>query len=159
MVKGTIFLVFVVLSAGVFLLEPAAEAFSCSDMSPAVMQCAPFALGAVSQPSGGCCNEVSRLVGLASTTNDRQQACNCLKALAPQYPGAVDSNLLSIPQKCGVSLHFSLSRDTDCSKDQFSVRRTNHMRTHRRRPSSRAVVSQVDVYELNVLTRKSPTAL
>ncbi|KAK6120672.1 hypothetical protein DH2020_045593 [Rehmannia glutinosa] len=101
---------------GVFLLEPAAEAFSCSDMSPAVMQCAPFALGAVSQPSGGCCNEVSHLVGLASTTNDRQQACNCLKALAPQYPGVADSNLLSIPQKCGVSLHFSLSRDTDCSK-------------------------------------------
>ncbi|KAK6142253.1 hypothetical protein DH2020_022601 [Rehmannia glutinosa] len=101
---------------GVFLLEPAAEAFSCSDMSPAVMQCAPFALGAVSQPSGGCCNEVSRLVGLASTTNDRQQACNCLKALAPQYPGVIDSNLLSIPQKCGVSLHFSLSRNTDCSK-------------------------------------------
>ncbi|KAI3465918.1 hypothetical protein Pfo_022581, partial [Paulownia fortunei] len=107
MVRGSIFLVFLVLSAGVFLLEPAAEAVSCSDIMPAVMQCASFAIGTVSQPSGGCCYELSRLTGIASTTDDRRQMCNCLKQVAPQYPGVKDSNLQALPQKCGVSFPFS----------------------------------------------------
>lgn len=114
MVRGSIFLAFVV---GVFLLgSPAVEGLSCMDISPAVMQCAPFALGAVSQPSNGCCSEVNRLSAMASTGDDRRQLCYCLKQVGPQFPAVRDYNLLEIPRRCGVSRSFGVSRNTDCSK-------------------------------------------
>ncbi|KAL0301371.1 UNVERIFIED_CONTAM: Non-specific lipid-transfer protein [Sesamum radiatum] len=79
-------------------------------------QCASFALGMVSQPSSQCCNELGRLHGMARTTDDRRQACNCLKQIAPQYPGAMDANLLALPQLCRVALAYPIRRDADCSK-------------------------------------------
>ncbi|KAL7143589.1 hypothetical protein ABFS83_08G202100 [Erythranthe nasuta] len=116
MERGSIFLIILLFSAGVFLMEdPRVQAVSCFDISPVVMQCASFALGAVSQPSGGCCNEVSRLNGMASSTDDKRLLCNCFKSLAPQYPNVKDSNLNAIPQNCGVSLSFSVSSNTDCN--------------------------------------------
>lgn len=101
--------------AALFPLEPA-EAFSCANIMPAVAQCASFATGRVVQPSGGCCNELGRLPGMTRTTADRRQACNCLKQIAPQYPSAKASLLLALRQKCGVTLPFSITRNTDCNR-------------------------------------------
>ncbi|CAA3007118.1 Plant lipid transfer Par allergen [Olea europaea subsp. europaea] len=83
---------------------------------PAVEQCASFATGRVARPSGGCCNELNRLPGMTRTTADRRPACNCLKQIAPQYPGVKDSLLLALPQKFGVTLSFSITRNTDCNR-------------------------------------------
>ncbi|XP_022876805.1 non-specific lipid-transfer protein 1-like [Olea europaea var. sylvestris] len=98
-----------------FPVEPA-EAFSCANIMPAVEQCASFATGRVARPSGGCCNELNRLPGMTRTTADRRPACNCLKQIAPQYPGVKDSLLLALPQKFGVTLSFSITRNTDCNR-------------------------------------------
>ncbi|CAK9173927.1 unnamed protein product [Ilex paraguariensis] len=114
MVKGTITFVIAVLAAAHFLVEHG-EALSCSDILPATVQCAPYATGAVPQPSTGCCQGISRLNGMAGTTAARQQICNCLKQFAPQYPNVKDSLLSSLPKKCGVPLPFTLSRSTNCN--------------------------------------------
>ncbi|KAK4387248.1 Non-specific lipid-transfer protein [Sesamum angolense] len=116
MVKRSIIFIFLLVSTDVFLLESPAEALTCFDIIPTVMQCASFALGMVSRPSSQCCNELSRLHGMARTTDDRRQACNCLKQIAPQYPGAMDANLLALPQLCRVALAYPIRRDADCSK-------------------------------------------
>ncbi|KAL7103926.1 hypothetical protein ACP275_08G211400 [Erythranthe tilingii] len=101
MERGSIFLVILLFSAGVFLMEEPRAAVSCFDISPA--------------PSGGCCNEVSRLNGMASSAEDKRLLCNCFKSIAPQYPNVKDSNLNAIPQNCGISLSFSVSRNIDCT--------------------------------------------
>ncbi|KAL2496660.1 Non-specific lipid-transfer protein 7 [Forsythia ovata] len=118
MLKFPLLLVLLALSAALLPLEPA-EALSCADIMPAVAQCASFATGTVAQPSGGCCNELSRLSGMTRTTADRRQACNCLKQIAPQYPNVKDSLLLALPQKCSVSLPFLITRNTDCEQSHL----------------------------------------
>ncbi|CAN6339374.1 unnamed protein product [Urochloa humidicola] len=43
-------------------------------------------------------------------------ACNCLKSAAGRISGLNAANAASIPSKCGVSIPYSISTSTDCSK-------------------------------------------
>ncbi|KAK3003622.1 hypothetical protein RJ639_017999 [Escallonia herrerae] len=56
MVKSAMALFLVLLATARLVVEPV-EALGCNDLAPAVVQCAPYALGNVAQPSPGCCNE------------------------------------------------------------------------------------------------------
>ncbi|KAK1270921.1 Non-specific lipid-transfer protein 2A [Acorus gramineus] len=86
-------------------------AISCGQVAGFITPCVPYAQkGGPISPR--CCSGVRGLNGAARTTMDRQQACTCLKSLARgNLPYAT-----SIPSKCGVSVPYSISPNTDCTK-------------------------------------------
>ncbi|KAK3000005.1 hypothetical protein RJ639_022906, partial [Escallonia herrerae] len=104
MVKSAMALFLVLLATARLVVEPV-EALGCNDLAPAVVQCAPYALGNVAQPSAGCCNELQRVKGMASTTADRRQMCSCLKQYAPRFPNVKEAALAALPQRVMIFLH------------------------------------------------------
>ncbi|TKV99022.1 hypothetical protein SEVIR_8G012600v4 [Setaria viridis] len=103
--------------AVVLLAAAASEAaISCGQVNSAIGQCLPYARGQGSAPSAGCCSGVRRLNSAATTTADRRAACNCLKNAARGISGLNAGNAASIPSKCGVSIPYSISTSTDCSR-------------------------------------------
>ncbi|GAB4856243.1 hypothetical protein Ancab_014170 [Ancistrocladus abbreviatus] len=63
-----------------------------------------------------CCAGIRSLNSLAKTTTDRQAACNCLKSLSSSASGINYPKAAGLPGKCGVSVGFPISPNTDCSK-------------------------------------------
>ncbi|CAN8248471.1 unnamed protein product [Cochlearia groenlandica] len=85
-------------------------AVTCGTVASSLAPCGPYLAngGAVSGP---CCAGVKNLNGMAQTTPDRQQACRCIKAAA----GGINPSLASsLPGKCGVSIPYPISMNTNC---------------------------------------------
>jgi hypothetical protein len=91
-------------------------AISCGQVNSAIAPCLAYARGSGSGPSAACCSGVKSLSAAAKTSADRKAACNCLKSGAGRVSGLKPSNAQSIPSKCGVSLPYSISTSTDCSR-------------------------------------------
>ncbi|KAL0735171.1 hypothetical protein Bca4012_011381 [Brassica carinata] len=72
----------------------------------------PIERGAVPPP---CCAGVTKLNGMAQTTPDRQQACKCLQSAAKAIAGLKPSLASSLPGKCGVSIPYPISMNTNCN--------------------------------------------
>ncbi|CAL4904570.1 unnamed protein product [Urochloa decumbens] len=112
--------VLAVVVAAVVLLAAAATtseaAVTCGQVSSAIAPCLAYARGQGSAPSSGCCSGVRSLNSAARTTADRRAACNCLKNAARGISGLNAGNAASIPSKCGVSIPYSISTSTDCSR-------------------------------------------
>ncbi|CAO2140625.1 unnamed protein product [Urochloa humidicola] len=105
--------------AAVVLLAAAASseaAVTCGQVNSAIGPCLAYARGQGSAPSAGCCSGVRSLNSAAKTTADRRTACNCLKSAAGRISGLNAGNAASIPSKCGVSIPYSISTSTDCSR-------------------------------------------
>ncbi|CAO2153511.1 unnamed protein product, partial [Urochloa humidicola] len=105
--------------AAVVLLAAAASseaAVTCGQVNSAISPCLAYARGQGSAPSAGCCSGVRSLNSAAKTTADRRTACNCLKSAAGRISGLNAANAASIPSKCGVSIPYSISTSTDCSR-------------------------------------------
>nr|ACJ62342.1 lipid-transfer protein [Zea mays subsp. parviglumis] len=106
--------------AAVLLLAAAATtseaAITCGQVSSAIAPCLSYARGTGSAPSGSCCSGVRNLKSAASTAADRRAACNCLKNAARGVSGLNAGNAASIPSKCGVSIPYTISTSTDCSR-------------------------------------------
>ncbi|KAK1321957.1 Non-specific lipid-transfer protein 4.2 [Acorus calamus] len=89
----------------------AEAAISCGQVASYVSPCIAYAQKGGAIPPR-CCSGVRGLNGAAKTTQDRQQACTCLKSLARgNLPYAT-----GIPSKCSVSVPYSISPNTDCTK-------------------------------------------
>lgn len=113
---STIAYFIVVLAVVVNLMVQPSESLSCSDISGSLGQCASYASGSSSEPSGGCCGAVKQLGGMAQSTEDRRQLCSCLKQSAAAFPNIQLANVAAIPQKCGVpSASFSIDPSVDCN--------------------------------------------
>lgn len=114
--------------AAVLLLAAAATtseaAITCGQVSSAIAPCLSYARGTGSAPSASCCSGVRNLKSAASTAADRRAACNCLKNAARGVSGLNAGNAASIPSKCGVSIPYTISTSTDCSRYRM------HARTH-----------------------------
>ncbi len=91
-------------------------AISCGQVASAIAPCISYARGQGSGPSAGCCSGVRSLNNAARTTADRRAACNCLKNAAAGVSGLNAGNAASIPSKCGVSIPYTISTSTDCSR-------------------------------------------
>jgi hypothetical protein len=91
-------------------------AISCGQVASAIAPCISYARGQGSGPSAGCCSGVKSLNNAARTTADRRAACNCLKNAAAGVSGLNAGNAASIPSKCGVSIPYTISTSTDCSR-------------------------------------------
>ncbi|CAN6352655.1 unnamed protein product, partial [Urochloa humidicola] len=105
--------------AAVVLLAAASSseaAVTCGQVNSAIGPCLAYARGQGSAPSAGCCSGVRSLNSAAKTTADRRTACNCLKSAAGRISGLNAANAASIPSKCGVSIPYSISTSTDCSR-------------------------------------------
>nr|ABA33855.1 phospholipid transfer protein 1 [Zea mays subsp. parviglumis] len=91
-------------------------AISCGQVASAIAPCISYARGQGSGPSASCCSGVRSLNNAARTTADRRAACNCLKNAAAGVSGLNAGNAASIPSKCGVSIPYTISTSTDCSR-------------------------------------------
>ncbi|XP_057489283.1 non-specific lipid-transfer protein 2-like [Actinidia eriantha] len=66
--------------------------------------------------TGQCCSGVKGLNSMASSTSDRQKACQCLQAAAKTIPNINPASAASLPGKCGVNIPYKISPSTDCTK-------------------------------------------
>lgn len=103
-----------VLVIAVVVMAHVSVALGCMDIGPSVIECAPYAIGVVGQPSLGCCRELRRLSSVARTTIDRRRICFCYKQLVPRYPNVRDAALAALPRLCGVYMPFLVSRNINC---------------------------------------------
>ncbi|PKI40949.1 non-specific lipid-transfer protein 1-like [Punica granatum] len=91
------------------------SAVTCNQVVNYLTPCVNYVLngGMVPQP---CCTGVRTLYAAASTTQDRQGVCNCLKSVVNGSPISSSStnNAASLPGKCGVNLPYKISPSTDC---------------------------------------------
>ena len=116
MARAQVAVVLAVVAAVLLAAAVSEAAISCGTVNSAIAPCLSYARGQASSPSSGCCSGVRRLNSAASTTADRRAACNCLKSAARGISGLNAGNAASIPSKCGVSIPYSISTSTDCSR-------------------------------------------
>nr|ABA33867.1 phospholipid transfer protein 1 [Zea diploperennis] len=100
----------------VLLAATSEAAISCGQVASAIAPCISYARGQGSGPSAGCCSGVRSLNNAARTTADRRAACSCLKNAAAGVSGLNAGNAASIPSKCSVSIPYTISTSTDCSR-------------------------------------------
>ncbi|OMO92544.1 Plant lipid transfer protein/Par allergen [Corchorus capsularis] len=67
-------------------------------------------------PLAPCCNGIKALNAAAATTQDRQQACTCIKNIATTITGINYGLANGLPGKCGVNIPYKLSPSTDCKR-------------------------------------------
>ena len=102
--------------ASMLLVAPLAEAaISCGTVTSYLAPCIPYLRSGGNLPTA-CCNGVSSLNKMASTTPDRQTACGCLKNAYNSISGIKPALAAGLPGKCGVSIPYKISPTTDCSK-------------------------------------------
>ncbi|MEJ4834327.1 non-specific lipid-transfer protein, partial [Enterococcus faecium] len=109
-------LAFVVVLMCMVMGAPIAEsAITCGQVTSALSTCINYLkLGGALPPS--CCSGVRKLNTAATTTPDRQAACNCLKKASSSIKGINLSLASGLPGKCGVSIPYKISPSTDCSR-------------------------------------------
>ncbi|XP_011005006.1 PREDICTED: non-specific lipid-transfer protein 8-like [Populus euphratica] len=94
-----------------FLLTPPSHAaISCNDVIKDLRPCVNYLMNGTGKPPAACCSGISAIQAAASTTADKQTACNCIKSASKQ----INPN----PQlaNCGITLPFTVSPNVDCSK-------------------------------------------
>ncbi|KVH94909.1 non-specific lipid-transfer protein-like [Cynara cardunculus var. scolymus] len=107
-----------VVVACMVVATPYAEAaISCGQVVGKLAPCLNYLRvgGAV---SSACCNGVKGLNGAAQSTPDRKTACGCLKNAYASNSGINPSYASGLPGKCGVSIPYKISPNTDCAKVQ-----------------------------------------
>ncbi|GMN40565.1 hypothetical protein TIFTF001_009786 [Ficus carica] len=100
---------------------PAAEALSCGTVSSSLAQCIAYARSSGGTVPTACCNGIRTLNSLAKTSQDRKDACACLKSAAGRISGLNLSLIAGLPGKCGVNIPYKISPSTDCSKYDYSL--------------------------------------
>ncbi|CAL1410391.1 unnamed protein product [Linum trigynum] len=90
-------------------------AVTCGQVASSIGPCVNYVRG-MGPLTDGCCNGVKGLNSVASSTPDRQAACNCLKSLSGRIQGLKPALAAGLPGKCGVSIPYPISTSTDCTK-------------------------------------------
>ncbi|CAH9061636.1 unnamed protein product [Cuscuta europaea] len=99
------------------VVAPSAEAaLTCGTILSKLAPCIPYVKGAgAAPPPGSCCVGIKTLSAAASTTADRQAACNCLKNAAKSYSKDQLNRIAAVPGKCNVNIGYTLSTSTNCA--------------------------------------------
>ncbi|RZC72414.1 hypothetical protein C5167_035597 [Papaver somniferum] len=106
--------VVVVLAMVQLMVEPS-QAFTCSDVDKSLVQCMPYLVGSAPQPVTACCDGVKQIKGMATTTDEKRQACGCVKDAANKYQNIKEDAASGLPTKCGVPLSYPISKNIDCN--------------------------------------------
>nr|WEA82702.1 nonspecific lipid transfer protein 7 [Solanum melongena]WJJ08751.1 nsLTP7 [Solanum melongena] len=130
----------------VVLFAPHTQALTCTDVDTYLAECVPY----LTEPLGllgTCCDGVKELNAAATTTIDRQTACNCLKAEGSTLVGIDWVKASALPTTCGVTIPYLISADIDCSTYSF-LRMDFEMRVPRKQPlylgSGKGCVRMID---------------
>ncbi|KAJ6947994.1 hypothetical protein NC651_002373 [Populus alba x Populus x berolinensis] len=97
------------------LTPPSDAAISCSDVIKGLRPCVNYLMNGSGKPPAACCSGISAIQAAASTTADKQAACNCIKSASKQ----INPNpqlAQALPANCGITLPFAVSPNVDCSK-------------------------------------------
>lgn len=105
----------VVFALVINLMIEQGEALTCADLGPSIAQCSPFATGAMSQPSTGCCSAVRAVYAQAQTTQHKRTLCACLKKSSSSAPGVQFSSIAAIPQRCGLRVSIPTNPNFNCN--------------------------------------------
>nr|AAT68264.1 lipid transfer protein [Nicotiana glauca] len=117
MAKVALFVVVCMAAVAVMLTPHADAAIFCGRVVSSLIPCINYVIkgGAIPAP---CCNGIKSLNNQATSTPDRQTACNCIKSAAASIKGINFSHAGSLPGKCGVNLPYKISPSIDCSTVQ-----------------------------------------
>ncbi|KAI8027275.1 hypothetical protein LOK49_LG02G00826 [Camellia lanceoleosa] len=115
--KGVVIAV-VVLAMFELMVQPG-WAISCGQVDNYLAPCVPYLIGGSGSPAPTCCDGVKNIKGMASTTADKQAACNCVKQAANRYSNLKDDAAQSLAAKCGVQMDIPISRTTNCDMQVF----------------------------------------
>ncbi|KAL3533682.1 hypothetical protein ACH5RR_007203 [Cinchona calisaya] len=108
-------LVCLVLVCMVVIAPHAKAVISCGQVASYLGPCIPYVTKGGTIPPG-CCSGIASLNNAAQTPADRKAACSCLKSLAQSLGKAIQPGLAAgLPSKCGVSVPYPISPNTDCS--------------------------------------------
>ncbi|KAI3887340.1 hypothetical protein MKX03_002744 [Papaver bracteatum] len=105
----------VVVLAMVQLMVQPSQAFTCADVDKSLVQCMPYLVGSAPQPVTACCDGVKQIKGMATTTDEKRQACSCVKDAANKYQNIKEDAASGLPTKCGVPLSYPISKNIDCN--------------------------------------------
>ncbi|XP_073298706.1 non-specific lipid-transfer protein 1-like [Primulina huaijiensis] len=107
----------VVIAAALIAPPLNAEAVvSCNSVLTTLSPCLNFVLVGGAVPPTECCYGVKSVANAASTKEDRQAVCSCLKSVAGSSIPSIINNAAELPGKCGVSIPYIISPSTDCSR-------------------------------------------
>ncbi|KAI3913605.1 hypothetical protein MKW92_038249 [Papaver armeniacum] len=106
------FCVFAVLA---MMVGPSQAAFTCTDVDKCLVQCLPYLVGTATVPAPGCCAGVKQIKAMTTTTEDRRQACGCVKDAANKYQNIKEDAASGLPAKCDAPLDYPISKNIDCS--------------------------------------------
>ncbi|WOL05499.1 hypothetical protein Cni_G14228 [Canna indica] len=87
---------------------------TCSQVYGALLPCVGYLQGGALDQR--CCSGMKSLLAAARSTQDRRTTCSCVKTAAATTSGIDYGRASVLPGKCGVSIPFKISPNTDCSK-------------------------------------------
>jgi len=91
------------------------EALSCSVVASNLAQCLTYLRNGGAVPPA-CCKGVGTLNNAAKTTQDRRDACNCIKTTAAQLGGVNSNYAAALPGLCHVNIPYKISTSTNCAR-------------------------------------------
>lgn len=91
-------------------------ALDCNAVSGNLGPCIGYVINGGAVIPEKCCDGVRKLNGMARTTPDRKQACNCIKNAASALgPRLNPQRAAAIPKLCGVNIPYKISTSTNCN--------------------------------------------
>ncbi|WOL18635.1 non-specific lipid-transfer protein 1-like isoform X1 [Canna indica] len=90
------------------------KAITCSQVYGALLPCVGYLQGEALDQQ--CCSGMESLLAAARSTKDRRATCSCIETAAAATSGVDYGRASELPGKCGVSIPFKISPNTDCSK-------------------------------------------
>jgi hypothetical protein len=99
----------------VLSISLANASLSCNEMIETTTPC----IGYLQNPGPSsvpepCCNGVRNVNDAAKTTNERRDACRCLKPVVNAIAGIKEDALTALPGNCGVNLPFKIGLNINC---------------------------------------------
>ncbi|XP_019177909.1 PREDICTED: non-specific lipid-transfer protein A-like [Ipomoea nil] len=102
----------ILIAAVLAALRPG-QAVDCGLVDFTVSPCLAYLQNGGDAPPQQCCDAVNSLIRITPSQQDRQDACECLKAVAPTL-GVKAEVATGLPGKCGVSTGVPISTDINC---------------------------------------------
>ncbi|KAL9272837.1 Non-specific lipid-transfer protein 1-like protein [Drosera capensis] len=111
--KAQVISALVILAFASVMVRPGVASVPCGQVDSALISCLPF-LTHGGDPSPACCAGVGNCKTMATTTENKQDICSCIKAAAANNPGVKLEMAALLPEKCGISLDVPISPSIDC---------------------------------------------
>ncbi|KAG4186683.1 hypothetical protein ERO13_A08G058800v2 [Gossypium hirsutum] len=112
--KGVVISVLVVLAMVRLMVRLGEATISCEEVVNIVRPCAPYIMTGIGSSTIACCNGLDQLRKSATTTADKQQACQCAKDAAAGFLMLNEQVSASLPTLCKRHIDFPISKNINC---------------------------------------------